>query len=66
MIKAAAGTEADLFISGDGRFEKVITKRLVKPEDCRFITEGTIEFRKGDRVLATIDYGSGNCDEKHC
>jgi len=63
IVKAAVGEKADIFIDSDGRFEKVITKRLVKPDDCRFITEGAIEFRKGDRVLAVIDYGNGECDD---
>lgn len=54
--------EADLEFMGDGDFEKVITKPLVKIDDCKYIVAGTIEFRKNGAVLATIDFGDGICD----
>ena len=63
MLKSAAFEEAELLLSGDGDFERVITKPLVKIDDCLYIVEGTIEFRKGDIVIATIDFGDGVCDD---
>ena len=63
IIKSVENTEADLVLEGDGSFEKVITKPLVKIDDCKFIVEGTIEFRKGDQVVAIIDFGDGQCDD---
>lgn len=59
---AATNEEVELVLKGDGNFEKVITKPLVKPEDCLYIVEGTIEFHKGDEVIAIIDFGDGECD----
>ena len=56
------GLSPDLEFLGDGDYEKIITKPLVKLEDCKYIVEGTIEFHKGDKLLAIIDYGNGNCD----
>lgn len=54
--------EADLEFVGSGDFEKVITNPLVKLEDCKYIVAGTIEFHKGDAILAVIDFGDGTCD----
>lgn len=54
--------EADLEIIGDGDFEKVITSPLVKLDDCKYIVAGTIQFLKGDAIVATIDFGDGVCD----
>ena len=49
-------------LKGNGDFEKVITKPLVKLDDCKFIVEGTIEFLLNGEVIAIIDYGNGECD----
>ena len=54
--------EADLEFMGDGVLKKVITSPLVKLEDCKYIVAGTIEFHKGDNIVATIDFGDGTCD----
>lgn len=54
--------EADLEFVGDGDFDKVITNPLIKRDDCKYIVAGTIEFRKGDAILAIIDFGDGTCD----
>lgn len=58
----AAYEEADIVLSVNGKFEKVITKPLVKLDDCDFIVEGTIEFHKGDLLIAIVDFGDGTCD----
>ncbi|OQX74090.1 MAG: hypothetical protein B6D61_11895 [Bacteroidetes bacterium 4484_249] len=63
MFKSAANTEVDLMLKGDGDFEKVITKPLVKIEGCDYIVEGTIEYYKDGELVATIDYGDGECDD---
>ena len=52
----------DLEFLGDGDYVKIISKPLIKLEDCVYIVEGTIEFHKGNKVLAIIDYGDGICD----
>jgi hypothetical protein len=52
----------DFVLGGEGKFEKVITKPLVKPDNCRFIVSGTIEYMLDGEVVAIIDYGDGTCD----
>lgn len=54
--------QEDFVIEGNGRFERVITKRLIKPDDCRFIVSGTIEYRMNGEVMAIVDFGNGTCD----
>ena len=54
--------EADFELKGDGKYEKIITKPLVRLDDCRFIVEGTVEFYRGDELIVTIDFGDGVCD----
>lgn len=54
--------EADLEFSEYGDFQKVITKPLVKRDDCKYVVEGTIQFLKGDKIVAIIDFGDGSCD----
>lgn len=54
--------EADFELKGDGDYEKIITKPIIRLDDCRFIVEGTIEFYKGDELVVTIDFGDGSCD----
>ena len=39
-----------------------ITKSLRVELDCRYITEGTIEFDPSNRPKRTLDYGEGTCD----
>lgn len=63
MLKSAAFDEATLAIYGSGDYEKVITKPLVKLDDCKYIVEGTIEFRKGNEIFGSIDFGNGTCDD---
>lgn len=45
-----------------GAYEKVITKPLVKTDDCKYIVEGTIEYLKDGKTVAVVDYGNGECD----
>lgn len=63
LYKSIADEEVDFVLKGDGKFEKVITKPLIKLEDCKFIVEGTIEFYKNDKLVIIIDFGDGECDD---
>ncbi|MBK8556730.1 MAG: hypothetical protein IPL65_13600 [Lewinellaceae bacterium] len=38
-----------------------ITQPLIKKAFCRWISEGALEFTRGDRS-ATFDFGDGSCD----
>lgn len=53
---------ADIVLKGEGKFEKVVTKSLVKTEDCKYIVEGTIKYLLDGEVVAIVDYGNGECD----
>ncbi len=45
-----------------GDYTKNIIKPIVALEDYDFPVEGTIEYLKDGKVVATIDYGNGECD----
>ena len=60
--KSVNELKEDIALDGDGRFEKVITSRLVKHDDCRFIVSGTIEYYLNSELVAVVDYGNGTCD----
>ncbi len=57
-----ANEEANLVLNGDGDYEKVVTKPLVKIDGCKYVVEGTIEYRMDNVVVAIIDFGNGECD----
>jgi hypothetical protein len=57
-----ANEEANLVLSGDGEYEKVITKPIVKIDGCKYIVEGTIEYYQDGVLIAVVDFGNGNCD----
>lgn len=64
IYKTSAMEDVDMMFKGDFEgFEKVITKPLVKIDDCKYIVEGTIEFHKGDQIIAVVDFGEGECDD---
>lgn len=64
IFKTSAMEDVDMMFKGDSDgFEKVITKPLVKIDDCKYIVEGTIEFRKDGDVIAIVDFGNGECDD---
>lgn len=44
-------------------YTRAITDGLIKLGDCRNIVDGTVEYRQGTDVLATLDYGDGTCDD---
>ncbi|NQV02431.1 MAG: hypothetical protein HQ542_07285 [Bacteroidia bacterium] len=54
--------EVNLFFQGDGDFEKVITKPLVRIDGCKYIVAGTIEYRRDGAVVTIINFGNGECD----
>lgn len=43
-------------------YSRTITDGLIKLGDCRNIVDGTVEYRQGADLLATLDYGDGTCD----
>ena len=45
------------------RYKKNILIPLVKIDDCDYIVEGKIEYIKNGTVVATVDYGDGQCDD---
>lgn len=55
--------DPDIFVNGAGEWTKVITHPLVKTADCKYIVAGTIEFIQGDKLIATVDFGDGTCDD---
>lgn len=50
-------------IKGEGKYEKIITKPLVKTDDCKYIVEGTIEYLLDGKTVAIVDFGNGECDD---
>ena len=52
----------DVVVLKKAGYEKVVTKKLTRSKDCRYITEGTIEYRQDGKTVVVIDYGDGTCD----
>ena len=44
------------------RYKKNILMPLVKIDGCDYIVEGKIEYTKNGAVVATVDFGDGQCD----
>ena len=44
------------------RYKRNIIKPLVKIDGCDYIVEGKIEHIKDGSVVATVDFGDGECD----
>ena len=44
------------------RYKKSILIPLVKIDGCDYIVEGKIEYIKNGAVVATVDFGDGQCD----
>jgi hypothetical protein len=44
-------------------YRKDIVEPLIKPSGCRYFTQGVIELSQGGNVVATLDYGNGDCDD---
>lgn len=64
--KTVDGETTEFRLNGkdkSSKYDKVITKPLVKIEGCEYIVEGTIEYSKNGTWVATVDYGNGECDE---
>ena len=54
--------EEVLKLDTNDEYEKVIVNPIIKQDDCKFIVAGTIEYRKGDKVIGVVDFGDGTCD----
>lgn len=48
--------------SDGNSYSKEITTPLVKTGECKYITEGVIEYKNSNGTFATLDYGDGTCD----
>ena len=44
------------------RYKRSIIKPLVKIDGCDYIVEGKIEYIKDGALVATVDFGDGECD----
>lgn len=44
-------------------YRKDIVEPLIKPSGCRYFSQGVIELSQGGNVIATLDYGNGDCDD---
>jgi len=47
--------------TGD-KYSRVITEPLIKLGDCRHHVKGIVEYSQNGVVIATLDYGDGECD----
>ena len=45
------------------RYKRNIIKPLVKIDGCDYIVEGRLEYIKDGVVVATVDFGDGECDD---
>lgn len=43
-------------------YEKAVTKKLIKGKDCNEYVSGIIEYRQAGKIIASVDYGNGECD----
>ncbi len=50
--------------SNGSEYSKIITVPLIKTGECKFISEGVIEYKNSAGKFATVDYGNGDCDNK--
>ena len=48
---------------GSLKYNKIIVEPLIKKDDCDFIVSGIIQYTKDEVIVATIDFGNGDCDE---
>jgi hypothetical protein len=62
-IFSITGTASGTNSKGN-EFSLSIVKPLIKKVSCRFIVAGSADIKTGTRPTRTIDYGSGDCDNK--
>ena len=44
-------------------YRKDIVEPLIKSSGCRYFSKGIIEISQGEDIIATLDYGNGDCDD---
>jgi hypothetical protein len=44
-------------------YRKEIITPLMKSSDCRYFGSGIVELTMGTEIVATLDYGGGECDD---
>jgi hypothetical protein len=59
-VWSTTGSTTGINRQGEG-FSSTIKEPLIKKAYCRWISEGVVEFTRGDRT-ATLDFGNGTCD----
>ena len=47
----------------DSKYKKVVVEPLIKIEGCDYIVSGIVKFYEGNKWVATIDFGDGECDQ---
>ena len=62
-VYSITGTASGTAFDGT-QFTSNITSALIVALNCRWIEEGTIEFKPSGKLTRTIDYGNGGCDNK--
>ncbi len=60
VIKITGKTNAA--ITGGSSYVKEITTPLVRKGDCRYIVSGVIKLTIDNALVASLDYGNGDCD----
>lgn len=44
-------------------YRKDIVEAMIKSTNCRYFSQGIIELSQSGNVIATLDYGNGDCDD---
>lgn len=64
--KIVDGESSNVDLTHKGKesdFQKKVILPLIKAEDCDYIVEGSIEYWKNGKWIATVDFGDGTCDD---
>jgi hypothetical protein len=54
--------KANAAITGGSVYLKEITVPLVRKGSCKYITEGVIQLTVDNKLVSSVDYGTGECD----
>lgn len=49
-------------VNKNGNYTMVIVQPLVREIGCKWFTAGTLDFQPAGKLLRTIDFGNGTCD----
>jgi len=62
-VYSITGSASGTGFTGD-QFTSNITSALIVALNCKWIEQGTIEFKPAGKLTRTIDFGNGDCDDK--